>query len=149
MRGLTLTQPWATLMALGAKRIETRSWQHSYRGLVAIHAAKTVPRWAEDIDCTEPFLTYLYDRQIPRGVIVAVGRLVDYIPTNTLIPELRATLPAPDTDEYAFGDYSPYRYAWLFEDVRPLAQPIPCRGMYGLWEMPSQLVDAVMEQVEV
>ena len=26
MKALTLTQPWATLVAIGAKRIETRSW---------------------------------------------------------------------------------------------------------------------------
>jgi hypothetical protein len=26
MKALTLTQPWASLMALQAKRIETRSW---------------------------------------------------------------------------------------------------------------------------
>ena len=29
MRVLTLTQPWATLVAIGAKRIETRSWAKS------------------------------------------------------------------------------------------------------------------------
>ena len=36
---LTLTQPWATLVAIGAKKIETRSWSASYRGPLAIHAA--------------------------------------------------------------------------------------------------------------
>lgn len=43
MKALTLTQPWATLVAIGAKRIETRSFQRSYRGPLAIHAAKTFP----------------------------------------------------------------------------------------------------------
>lgn len=39
MKALTLTQPWATLVAIGAKRIETRSWSTSYRGdLLLIHA---------------------------------------------------------------------------------------------------------------
>lgn len=38
MKILTLTQPWATLVALGAKHIETRSWATSYRGPLAIHA---------------------------------------------------------------------------------------------------------------
>lgn len=40
MKGLSLTQPWATLVAIGAKRIETRIWATSYRGPLAIHAAK-------------------------------------------------------------------------------------------------------------
>ncbi len=40
MKALTLTQPWASLVAVGAKRIETRSWETNYRGTIAIHAAK-------------------------------------------------------------------------------------------------------------
>lgn len=40
MKVITLTQPWATLVAIGAKRIETRSWATAYRGPLAIHAAK-------------------------------------------------------------------------------------------------------------
>lgn len=39
MRALTLWQPWASLIALGAKTIETRSWSTKYRGPIAIHAA--------------------------------------------------------------------------------------------------------------
>lgn len=38
MRVLTLTQPWATLVARGAKRIETRSRPCRYRGPLAIQA---------------------------------------------------------------------------------------------------------------
>jgi activating signal cointegrator 1 len=40
MRGLTLTQPWATLVALGAKRVETRGWPRfpAVDGPIAIHA---------------------------------------------------------------------------------------------------------------
>ncbi len=40
MKALTLTQPWASLMALGVKRIETRSWYTSYRGEVVIHSGQ-------------------------------------------------------------------------------------------------------------
>ena len=39
MKAITLTQPWATLVAIGAKRIETRSWATKYRGPLLIHAA--------------------------------------------------------------------------------------------------------------
>ena len=40
MRALTLHQPWATLVAVGAKTIETRGWSSAYRGPLVIHAAK-------------------------------------------------------------------------------------------------------------
>lgn len=46
LRGLTLTQPWASAIALGYKRVETRSFRVSYRGPIAIHAAKRFPRAA-------------------------------------------------------------------------------------------------------
>lgn len=39
MRILTLTQPWASLIAIGAKTLETRSWRTGYRGPLAIHYA--------------------------------------------------------------------------------------------------------------
>src|SRR6266446_8164646 len=39
-------QPWATLIALGAKRIETRSWSTSYRGPLAIHASGRITKEA-------------------------------------------------------------------------------------------------------
>lgn len=52
MKALTLWQPWASLVALGVKTIETRSWSTSYRGPLAIHAAKTT-RGIDDLpgDC--------------------------------------------------------------------------------------------------
>jgi hypothetical protein len=59
MRALTLTQPFATLVASGAKRIETRSWKTSYRGPLAIHAAKGFPKAAREVCGHDPFRTAL------------------------------------------------------------------------------------------
>lgn len=42
MKAITLHQPWASLFAVGAKTIETRSWSASYRGLLIIHAGLRV-----------------------------------------------------------------------------------------------------------
>ena len=38
MKALTLWQPWASLIAWGEKRYETRSYGISHRGTLAIHA---------------------------------------------------------------------------------------------------------------
>lgn len=40
MKAITILQPWANLIACGAKKIETRSWATQYKGQIAIHAAK-------------------------------------------------------------------------------------------------------------
>lgn len=41
-RALSLWQPWASLIAVGAKTIETRGWSTTYRGPLLIHAAATI-----------------------------------------------------------------------------------------------------------
>ena len=36
--------------------------------------------------------------------------------------------------EIDLGDYSPGRFAWEFEGMTPLPEPIPVKGMQGIWE---------------
>jgi hypothetical protein len=49
MKALSLWQPWASLVVAGTKHWETRSWSTDYRGLLAIHATKRVPKPFEDL----------------------------------------------------------------------------------------------------
>lgn len=134
MKGLTLTQPWATLVALGAKRFETRSWSTGYRGPLAIHAAKGLgPVGGKDglwrITGTEPFQSALAGAgPLPLGLIVAVVDLVDVLPTE----EALARYVIAGTDEESFGDYSNGRFAWKLTNVRPVR--VPYRGALGLWD---------------
>src|SRR5690348_6608283 len=88
MKALTLTQPWASLVAIGAKRIETRSWSTSYRGPLAIHAAKGFPKSAQEFTQVPP-VSVLFGRhyEYPRGVVLATCRLVNCVPTQTLLRE--------------------------------------------------------------
>ncbi len=95
MKALTLTQPWATLIAIGAKRIETRSWWTSYRGPLAIHAGKNLAPVGGRIGLTdlcgrEPFKgaldllwqpsgTFWAPESLPLGYIVAIADLVDCV----------------------------------------------------------------------
>lgn len=149
MRTLTLTQPYASLVAIGAKRIETRSWSTSYRGPLGIHAAKGFPGWAKGLCESRMFCNalgwpvcpseltqeWLDDnaariKSLPRGTVVATARLVKCVPV-----ELLGTIIQPFTEqEQAFGNYEPGRYAWLLEDVRQLPEPVPAKGALGLWE---------------
>ncbi len=41
--------------------------------------------------------------------------------------------------ERLFGDYSPGRFAWILEDIKPLKTPMPFRGRQGLFEVPDEL----------
>lgn len=151
MKAITLTQPWATLVAIGAKKIETRSWATSYRGPLAIHAAAGLGpvdgrRGLHDLCGSHPFCDVLlpagYNAMrmpawgLPRGAIVAVADLRGVIPVTGIRQHTLIDWPLTD-QERAFGDYSPGRYAWLLADVRPLRAPIPAKGALGLWEWES------------
>jgi hypothetical protein len=50
MKSITIIQPWATLIALGEKKYETRGWPTKHRGPLAIHAGKKIDKEA----CEEP-----------------------------------------------------------------------------------------------
>ena len=136
MKALTIQQPWATLVAIGAKRIETRSWRTSYRGPLAIHAAKGFPKSARELCRDNPFHAALYSAgwasksysgELPLGVVLATCRLVACTLTSLAFEEQLSTA------ERAFGDYSPGRYAWVLEDVKPI-MPRSAKGSLGLWE---------------
>lgn len=146
MKALTLTQPWASLVALDCKRMETRDWQTSYRGLLAIHAAKSYPEWVQrlllfDEDFRDAIrrsgFTPADFTSLPLGAVVAVVRLVDCV---------RITRDnAPSAPEHAFGDYTPGRFMWRLRDTRRLPEPITARGYQQLWDWtpPPGLLEAM------
>lgn len=90
MKALTLWQPWASLVALGVKTIETRSWSTRYRGPLAIHAATRrvhtgkfllLARTAYNAgkitkDQEYPFRSL----GVPFGAVVATADLIDVVP---------------------------------------------------------------------
>jgi hypothetical protein len=150
IRALTLTQPWATLVAIGAKQVETRSWGTDYRGPLAIHAAKRFPTAARALCVSGPwfgrskFSEVLRAARIrgpvederrystgalPLGKVLAIVELVDVRPITS--PDAFGH-PLGD-NEVAFGDWTPGRFRWVLADVRPLPEPIPARGALGLW----------------
>jgi activating signal cointegrator 1 len=149
MKALTLTQPWATLVAIGAKRIETRSWGTTYRGPLAIHAALG---WTEEVVglfVTELFREVLVEAgyynfsQLPRGCIVATCELVSvkkihdvqrYLGWEWEGPEGMDYHFAIDQQELHFGNFADGRSAWLLNNVQLLPEPIPARGALSLWE---------------
>lgn len=154
MKALSLTQPWASLVALGAKRIETRSWSTDYRGPLAIHASKGMPRQAREFAYKDPAGQVLNDagimlgencRELPKGAIVAVARLVAVHSTNADDWMDEDGLLAPH--EEAFGDYSEMRFAWVLADVQALREPIPCKGALGLWTPDPSVLLAIEAQI--
>ncbi|MDX2148063.1 MAG: ASCH domain-containing protein, partial [Planctomycetota bacterium] len=140
MKCISLWQPWATLMVIGAKRIETRSWQTKYFGPLAIHASKKWngdswemcvlrPHFREALRefFPEPVsdsyaMSKKSPRMLPLGCIVGTVHLVGCASTQML------TLGPVSEQERAFGDFSIGRFGWITTQPRRLAKPIPFVG---------------------
>jgi hypothetical protein len=133
MKAISIWQPWAQAIAVGAKRIETRAWWTAHRGPLAIHAAKR-----SDDELRQMYEWGLFEAvrragfarfdDLPLGAVVATCRLAECI---------RATdVDGLTRQERDLGDYSPGRYAWVLSDVRAVKTPIQYRGAQGLFEIP-------------
>ena len=122
MLAITLWQPWATLVAIGVKTIETRSWGTSYRGPLAIHASKRDLAYHEMI----LFQDLLAGVIMPLGKIVATCELVD-------VQRIDHSWAHLSHLERRLGDFSIGRYAWFLGPVELVDPPVPARGSQGLW----------------
>lgn len=154
MNAITVWQPWASLLACGAKKYETRGWETSYRGPIAIHAAKKLFNAKSYLDRElHPFAAalglpdiYSFDT-LPYGCIIAVAELAECwkITDNghTVGSDRAARIEGGKSggkvdiiegDEILFGDWTPGRYAWQFSNMAMLVKPIHAKGMQRLWK---------------
>ncbi|MFL5772098.1 MAG: ASCH domain-containing protein [Flavisolibacter sp.] len=132
MKTLSLLQPWASLVIMGCKKIETRSWKTGYRGPLLIHASLGKKG---SILCSEaPFKKYIDDfNLLPFGAIIGKVILEDVLPVEYLFLS-NHELAALTMEEKAFGDYSTGRYAWMLSEPDIFEKPIHVKGTLGLWE---------------
>lgn len=156
MKAITLWQPWAILLAIGAKRFETRSWATSYRGPIAIHAATKDPRAIIrelPTETQQAIFESIYKHygiqagallKMQTGAVIATANLVD---CHRMVLHggrgLSSTSPGwletdrgiyePDEQELLFGDWTPGRYAWELANVQMLPEPIPVKGGQRIW----------------
>ena len=140
MRALTLHQPWATLIALGIKTIETRSWPPPSGLLgqtIAIHAGRKLqPNPGPQI---ETILRQTHGdhwrRRLPAGAVVVTATIRDACQiagpaaaTGCFVTHGRHIVA---TDPY--GDFSAGRWLWFLSDIKALPEPIPATGRQRLW----------------
>lgn len=151
MPALTVWEPWATLIAIGAKPYEFRGWHApaSHIGKrIAIHAGARPVRktevaelivWLKGRDRARcclypetaiPFLEKLHanPKSLPTSHVVATAVLGTPILGTKVLPEFGGQVNDSDRDEHA-------NWAWPMLDVRPLAPPVPAKGAQGFWRV--------------
>jgi activating signal cointegrator 1 len=155
MKAITLWQPWASLIAVGVKRFETRSWPPPRSCLgqrFAIHAAKKPePRsmaFTVDVEAAIERGLQLKSglwQTLPFGAVVCTATLVEAyqvrrwthstgdIEFSGSVGGSRTVGMTLSSDELLYGDFQQGRWLWEFSDVKRLVPAIPARGMQGIW----------------
>jgi hypothetical protein len=129
MKVLSLMQPWATLVVMGLKTIETRSWATDYRGPLFIHASKS--RAGKTI---LPALGV----PIPDFNALPFGAIIGEVNLDKIVRFEELDISKEDWERQAlegkaFGDYKG-KFCWMFKDAVVLEEPITATGRLGLWE---------------
>jgi hypothetical protein len=154
VKALTIWQPWASLIMVGAKPFEFRGWdfQQRERGLVGqrvvIHAGARPVRPNE----IEDLIRRLGSDDDMTGLVVDKAReLLERVRDAykcQLLPLAAglgtAVLGRPRNAGLIFGanvadsDRGAFNFAWQLSSIEPFVAPVPCRGAQGFWNWPYQ-----------
>lgn len=153
MKAISLWQPWASLVVLGEKKIETRSWDTAYRGPLLIHAAqrKHLAEWRELMGMLEFHDAFAkHDIEGLAGLIVKMplGCLigsVDLVRTSNT-ESIRGKL---SHREWTFGNYSDRRYGWHLENPVLFEHPVAYKGSQGFFDVPCEIIGNTLNLLEV
>jgi hypothetical protein len=143
---ISLLQPWASLVVMGAKKIETRSWNTPYRGELYIHASlgkKFNGFSCREICYTEHFKQTIggglgYDK-LPFGAIIGKVDMINTIEMTEIPQSVNSSIHSDgiwwtlSPHEKAFGDFSWGRYAWLLHNPVRFDDVIQAKGKQGFW----------------
>ena len=112
---LSIREPYASLIKMKIKTIETRSFKTNYRGELYIHASLSKSNVDDELS---KLVTPMY------GKIICKCKLVDCVlMTENYVKEIKEKMPM----EYEVG-----RYAWILESVEEI-DAIKAKGKLGIW----------------
>lgn len=168
MRALTLTQPWAGLVAAGIKLVENRPRpmikREDFGKPFALHAGREIDEAVYDrIYEIAPKLsgTYAIEHHVGLppwsrlsritsaiiGVATVDCALIDWRDRNGRILDAYGTEDGPNVE---LGDQRRWFFGpigYVLRDVRTLAEPVPCRGWQGFWTLAPELAARVEAQL--
>lgn len=133
----SIFQPFATLMALGLKKNETRTWGVNYRGPMCIAATVTgrslvyvdrnlmLPIFQEAL---RPHVVRPEGQNEVRATDLVYGKILAMVDIVGCVPADVALRMGITDMEKAFGDYAPGRFVYLTANLRRFETPIPVKG---------------------
>ena len=125
MKALTISQPYASLIAYGEKWVENRSWPTKYRGPMVIHAGKGTQYLTRD---------EMLQQGYPIGSVVAVADIQACVRVDWTDTQIQEALPDWCTVwEFLDHKHTEGPWCWILGNIRRMTAPIDTRGSQGLW----------------
>lgn len=150
MHAITLWQPWATLLALGIKQVETRSWSVGTRlrlpAKILIHAAARpiVPAELDMIYSNLPAeicLSLALIKEYPLGSIIGM------VTIDSCLLMTEDVIASVSPIEKAFGLWQPGRWAWNCSNPITFNKPIPHKGHQLFWKPDAEALAIAKNQL--
>lgn len=160
MKAITIWQPWASLIMVGAKSYEFRPKSYlRYVGAPAIGERIVIHAGARSVEGAEieDLLERLDDTANSTALIPAVARQVlerckprqgtrrfrsaaaSARPFSGARSMPAGSSAAPSLTAIAAIDEDAYNWAWPLSDIKPFDAPIPMRGAQGFWLWPEKI----------
>ncbi len=127
MKVLTVRQPWAFAILHLGKDVENRNWSTTYRGPLAIHAAKSFHSgegWDQVLVEWEEAGFKIGTESDVRSALIGTVELYDCLPCEQV--------------ESPWKDGGDGFFCWMLRNPVPLAVPIPAKGQLGFWNAPDE-----------
>jgi len=138
MKAITILEPWASLIAYGEKKIETRSWETKYRGRIVIHAGKS-KKYIRGVIAKFNGIQLPDKFTLNYGKVIAIADLVDCTQfVHSLIPGRNTILLNGEEvteKEIAFGDCTVGRWALGYWRTFSVLSRFRRKdsSVYGIW----------------
>jgi hypothetical protein len=148
---ITLHQPWASLIALGHKHNETRSYPLKHRGILAIHAAASKPD--RSLSSRYDDFRDLYDRSLPDLECLPLGKVLCLTTMTDCQQMTEEMIRAQSNAEIAVGNWfasgadRKANYAWKLENVQRLPFPFCHKGQQGIHSLSAAEITEVYRQI--
>ncbi len=123
MKVLTVKQPWATLLVLGLKEYEFRSWKTNYRGKVLIHAGESIDK--EALDRFKELNLEYPTKKVVGEVVIEDCLLLDKELNRKIISE----------NNIVYGTKEREGYAWKVSHAKEIKSNKEVKGKLGLWNI--------------
>ena len=123
MKVLSVIMPWPWLILKWKKDVENRSWRTNYRGRILIHASK------------KPDPDHMGKLGNIIGPITA-EKLKEWAEINKKwCGHIVGSVELVDCVQHSASPWAePGMWHWVLKNPKLFKEPIPARGMQGLWE---------------